>query len=142
MTSLRLGIVAICLSSVSSFALADDGLGQCSPSSSHATVPSVQDLTYDEARKLIVKAGWKSKVTRANDGTSKAIGEDFYGNVKDFWMRGYHEIEACAVDRNSPCIFRWVDKRQNSLTVYTAGEERPEQPVRATVTNVELMCRQ
>jgi hypothetical protein len=119
-----------------------NSIGSCSPGAKHAPVPVLNDLTYDEARKRIIAAGWKPVMTRRKSGFATDGKTELFGNAKEFWSRGYIEVADCAPTGHASCIFNWLDKGGNGLTLYTAGEEWSDHSRHATVTLVELKCRQ
>jgi hypothetical protein len=131
---------------VSSQVMADDepGFGPCKPGSSHASVPRFGDVSYDQARKKLLAAGWMPRVTREPDGTLADDSEgarDLWGNGPVFWSRGYTEVENCAGTGLAWCEFNFVDEKGNRLKIVTAGEEDPEGSYHAVVSHADLLCR-
>ncbi len=130
-------LLVIALSAASSARAEDEAaLRACKRSDPHATVPRIDGLSYDQARKKILAAGWKPRVTAEQDDTLT------YGNGPIFWSRGYREVEVCAGTGLGQCLFDFVDGRGNRLQIETAGEEDPEGSYHAIVDKTRLLCRQ
>lgn len=123
--------------------LADDprnlGFDACAPGAKHAAAPQIINLTYDQARKKIIAAGWRPWITREPDGSMRGIVE-YGGNEKVFWSRGYREVENCAPTGAAPCNFYFVDDLGNRLEVGSEGEEDPEFDFHAVVNSVHVLC--
>jgi hypothetical protein len=83
-------------------------------------IPNVYDLTYDQARKLLIKAGWIPALRPWQDGDSVDVQS---GNGPVFWKRDYKELESCSGTGEAFCKFAFFDPRDHILTVVTAGEE-------------------
>ncbi len=123
--------------------LADDpsnpGFDTCAPGVKHAAAPEIMKLTYDQARKKIIAAGWRPWVTRDPDGTMEGL-EDIGGQATLFWSRGYWEVEECAATGVVPCNFYFVDDLGNRLRVGSQFEEVPELDAHAEVNYVGVLC--
>jgi hypothetical protein len=111
------------------------GFGKCAHGARHAAVPATKGLSYDKARMQFVTAGWLARVTMAEDLEYHGTGQ---ANL--FWQRGYREVGSCAVDRNVPCVFNFIDKFGNRLEVYTGGAESEDHRHFATVSATQLYC--
>ncbi len=85
----------------------------------HAPIPRIGGLPYDEARQLLLKAGWQPHLQHWLKG------EEFdmkYGNGLYFWERGFHEIRLAMGTGRSHCTFGFIDVYGNKLVIVTAGE--------------------
>jgi len=144
MTRLCIGILVLCYAAspgVSWSAESEEtAFGVCAAGAKHAAVPEIRGLTYDAARKKILAAGWRPRVTRLADGTKRDYEEEF-DNAAIFWLRGYKEVDECAPTGSAACSFNFVDKAGNRLTVCTSGEELELPNVHATVDCANLLCR-
>lgn len=67
---------------VASIFYAPVSLGQCAPEK-HISIPNVINLTYHDARNLLIDAGWQP------EQTSLRTGIDSYGNSEIFIDKGY-----------------------------------------------------
>ena len=114
--------------------LDNPGFGKCAPDMKHAVVPAIKSLTYDNARKKILAAGWKPRITMAET-------LEYHGNGQAnlFWQRGYKEIASCSEGR-SHCAFFFEDEFGNRLEAYTVDEEHPELSAHATAYATTLYC--
>jgi len=108
---------------------------QCKPAT-HAKVPAIAEFTYHKARKALLAAGWQPVQTVR----WQEVDETLYGQARDFWEKGYIEVEDCTGTGLSPCIFLFKDTYGNRLRVTTAGEEDPEGKFHAMVTGFEFVC--
>ncbi|MBE9014308.1 PASTA domain-containing protein [Pseudanabaenaceae cyanobacterium LEGE 13415] len=94
------------------------------------SVPNIHGLSYGEARKRLIEAGWQpltkhwSYINDANIQT---------GNGSVFWEQGYQEIHSCSGTGYGFCSFEFVDVYSNKLKVITAGMEDPARDIKATV---------
>lgn len=88
-------------------------------SAKHVPIPNIGGLTYDEARTLLLKAGWQP---RMNHWTYASKSEMKYGNGLHFWEKGYHEIRQETGTGMGLCSFAFEDVYGNQLIVVTAGE--------------------
>jgi hypothetical protein len=118
-----------------------NALGQdkpCRPGT-HAKLPSVAELTYHKARKRLLAAGWQPLRTKSfNEAGSDP--DIAYRNGRDFWKRGYVEVESCSGTGVAACSFLFKDVYGNRLRVITTGEEFPRQKAYARVTGFHFVC--
>jgi hypothetical protein len=101
----------------------------------HLPIPNLNGLTYHEARKKLMAAGWQPRTIPLNyrdEGTAES------GNALIFIEQGYEEVIDCAGTGLGYCLFEFSDVYGNYLEVVTAGQESPEQKVYATVNNWRL----
>ena len=101
-------------------------------SATHTPIPRIAGRTYDEARELLLKAGWQP---RRQHWTYASEPDMQYGNGKVFWERGYQEIIHASSTGLGHCSFGFGDVYGNRLTVVTAGEEYDEGEPHAHVWN-------
>lgn len=88
-------------------------------SAMHAPLPRIAGHTYDEARELLIQAGWQPYLSH----WSKAADWDMtFGNGLYFWNKGFHEIREASGTGLSHCTFGFRDVYSNLLIVVTAGE--------------------
>jgi hypothetical protein len=113
---------------------------RCAPER-HAELPVIFDLTYHEARRKLLSAGWQPFQTIHHNDAGTNINTS-HGNGQIFWEKGYWEIEACAGTGLGPCSFLFTDAYSNRLRVTTAGEEDRRQHSVAGVTSYKLVCRE
>lgn len=108
-------------------------LAQCLPEH-HAPVPNLVNLSYHEARKLLIDAGWQP--------SQNAMRDDFIasGNSTEFLKKGYSEIESCAGTGMAPCAFIFSDTYGNTLRVISLGVEDPNGQYQAHISNVQFIC--
>lgn len=89
----------------------------------HAPLPRIGGLTYDEAREMLIQAGWQPYLNH----WSKATEPDMtYGNGLYFWSRGFHEIQSASGTGLGHCRFAFKDVYGNLLIVVTAGDTDEE----------------
>lgn len=105
----------------------------------HAKLPAIKKLTYDQARKKLIAAGWRPLQTKPSDNASSDP-DIADGNGSIFWKRGYVEVESCSGTGVAACAFLFKDAYGNRLRVTTAGEELPEQKAHASVTGFKFVC--
>lgn len=98
-------------------------------------IPNVFNLTYDQARKTLIKAGWIPALRRWQDGDSIDVQS---GNGPVFWERGYKELVSCSGTGEAFCKFAYFDPRDHVLTVITAGEEWADGSGKARVQSAHL----
>lgn len=92
-------------------------------SAMYAPLPRIGGLTYDEAREMLIQAGWQPYLNH----WSKASEPDItYGNGLYFWSKGFHEIQNACGTGLVQCTFRFKDVYGNLLIVVTAGEADEE----------------
>lgn len=88
-------------------------------SAAHTPIPRISDLAYDEARELLVKAGWQP---RKNHWTYASNFDMQCGNGLHYWSKGYHEIRHASGTGLAMCSFGFIDVYGHRLVVVTAGE--------------------
>ncbi|MGZ5172245.1 MAG: hypothetical protein ACXWCY_32940 [Burkholderiales bacterium] len=98
----------------------------------HTPIPRLPGLIYDEARELLLNAGWQP---RRQHWTYASEPDVQFGNGKVFWERGYWEIIHASGTGLGHCSFGFQDVYGNKLTVVTAGEEDDEFHSHACVWN-------
>jgi TIR domain len=86
-------------------------------------VPPITEKTYDEARKLLIDAGWQPRKNRWTYEKDENIQT---GNGPTFWKKGYWEVVSCAGTGTAECRFEFIDANGRTLVVITAGEEDDE----------------
>jgi hypothetical protein len=85
----------------------------------HAPIPQIGGLSYDDARMLLLQAGWQPIMNH----WSHASNPDMRcGNGLYFWEKGYHEIVNACPTGLAFCKFALQDVYGNHLVVVTAGE--------------------
>ncbi len=132
----RLCIAILLSASIASVAIAETR--PCRPKR-HAKVPAVKGLTYHKARKKLLDAGWSPRQTK--DPATLSDDPDLAsGNGKEFWQRGYVELDSCAGTGEAPCAFDFTDRFGNHLRVVTIGEESPDARAYATVKDAFFEC--
>jgi hypothetical protein len=99
------------------------------------SVPQVYGRTYDEARTLLIQAGWIPAKHHWLYGDSIQVKS---GNGPVFWERGYLELDACAGTGAANCRFRFIDPSGRVLVVVTEGEAAGDSSYHATVTRYSL----
>jgi hypothetical protein len=88
-------------------------------SAMHAPLPRIGGLTYDDAREMLIQAGWQPHFNH----WSKAYEPEMtYGNGLYFWSKGFHEIQNACGTGLAQCTFGFKDVYGNLLIVVTAGE--------------------
>lgn len=119
---------------------AGDAFAQNTKTASAKTpkAPAVKGMTYHKARKIILARGWKP--FRSIPENEVATNTDIKsGNGKEFWKRGYVEVEACSGTGEAPCAFEFQDGKGHHLRVFTTGEENPKRKSFAIVSGVEVV---
>lgn len=101
----------------------------------HARLPFVKEMTYQQARKRLLAAGWRPLQTKSADDPNVNN-----GNGPLFWRRGYVELESCAGTGHAACSFIFKDRYGNRLRVTTEGEELPREGARAGVNGYRFLC--
>lgn len=88
-------------------------------SATHTPIPRISDQTYDEARELLINAGWQPIMNH----WSYADNFDMQcGNGLHYWTKGYHEIRHASGTGLGMCSFGFKDVYGHNLVVVTAGE--------------------
>jgi hypothetical protein len=108
---------------------------QCKPAV-HAKVPAIAEFTYHNARKALLVAGWQP----LQSVRWQEVDERLSGQAREFWEKGYVEVQDCAGTGAAPCVFLFKDVYGNRLSVTTAGQEYPEAKSYARVTGFEFVC--
>jgi hypothetical protein len=80
-------------------------------------IPNIYGKKYSEARKILIDEGWIPNERHFTYGDKFS-----YGNAKDFWDMGYHEIDDCAGTGLAPCKFDFYSPYGSYVTVTTIGE--------------------
>jgi len=101
----------------------------------HAKIPAIKDLTYHQARKKLLAAGWQPHRTKSLSDLDISS-----GNGPLFWRKRYVEIEACSGTGVAACAFLFKDAFGNRLRVTTSGEELPHEKSFARITGVKFVC--
>ena len=124
------------LISISDYAHANEP--QCYPNK-HASLPIITNKTYHKARKILLAKGWQPLQTK-NFNIAPVDPDIAYGNGKNFWAKGYIEVEACAGTGTAPCAFLFTDVYGSKLRVFTEGEENPRSKSYASVSGFRFIC--
>jgi len=99
-------------------------------SARHLPIPRIGGLTYDDARTLLLQAGWQPMIYPFSHASNPDLKS---GNGLLFWDKGYHEIIAACPTGLAFCKFGLQDVYGNRLIVVTAGEEYEESDAKAHV---------
>lgn len=86
---------------------------------------NIKELTYHEARPIIIGAGWGPLQT-LQEGSENFEQSAKSGNGLKFWRSGYHELQTCAGTGQAYCSFLFQNKKGDRLRVVTKGEEHEE----------------
>lgn len=132
----RLICITALLMSISAYVHAQEQ--QCSPKK-HASVPVITDMTFHQARKILFAKGWQPLQTK-NVSTASDAPDIAYGNGKNFWAKGYVEVEACAGTGTAPCAFLFKDVYGTKLRIFTVGEEDPGSKSYSRVSGFRFIC--
>lgn len=89
------------------------------PSAIHAPLPRIGGLIYDEARDMLIQAGWQPFL---NSWTKGFDWDMKLGNGLYFWKKGFWEIQNVCPTGLAYCTFLFRDVYGNQLKVVTAGE--------------------
>ncbi|GEM_PF-6155555 len=81
---------------------------------------NIKNLTYHEARPIIIGTGW-SPVQTLEEGTEDYEQGAAYGEGKIIWSKGYHELQSCS-GGITYCAFLFQNKNGDKLRVVTKGE--------------------
>lgn len=101
-----------------------------------ANIPVIYNLSYHEARVILVEEGWMPSRHRFSYYQEERSLQ--YGNGKRFWDLGYWEIVTCSGTGEGFCRFEFSDPSGRRLVIITAGMEEPSIPAQAVVTVVSL----
>jgi hypothetical protein len=85
----------------------------------HTPIPKIYGLPYDEARELLVEAGWQPRSRHWSHGSDPNVRA---GNGLYFWQKGYWELINAWPTGLAQCDFGFHDVYGNLLTVTTLGE--------------------
>lgn len=108
---------------------------------SRLTLPPInQDMTYGEARKVIMSNGWFKNSTH----WAKALAESYDSRPRDMWNRGFTEIQDCSGTGLAYCRFGFIDAFGNHLIVITGGQAGPgeKEPEDLSVTSWRLLTKE
>lgn len=100
------------------------------PAAVHTPIPRIAGLSYEQARPLLMEAGWQPfgySMARASEPSLQA------GNGLYFWQKGYYEIINACPTGLAYCKFGYQDAYGKRLTVITSGEVLPEHGATAHV---------
>lgn len=103
-----------------------------------AAVPKIYGLSYDEARKLLIREGWIPTKRYHTEATSLDVQS---GNGPTFWDRGYWEIVSCSGTGAGYCAFHFSDPSGRYLAVTTEGEEDEDGAYHAKVDSYSLVSK-
>lgn len=93
------------------------------PEAVHTPIPKIAGLPYEEARALLIGAGWQPlgySMAHASEPTLQA------GNGLLFWQKEFYEIINASPTGLAYCRFGYRDAYGNRLTIITSGEVLPE----------------
>ena len=93
-------------------------------------VPPIAEKSYDEARKILIDAGWQPNKNRWTYGENENVKS---GNGPLYWEKGYWELVSCAGTGTAECRFEFIDENGRILVVITQGEEDEKGKYHATV---------
>jgi serine/threonine-protein kinase len=96
-------------------------------------VPQIYGISYDAARKVLIKRGWLPAKQHWLHGNSAEVQS---GNGPIFWKRGYWELDSCSGTGLAHCLFQFVDPSARVLVVVTEGEEDEGGTYHAKVSRV------
>jgi hypothetical protein len=102
----------------------------------HLPIPNLNDLTYHEARKKLMEAGWQPRIIFSNFSNPSA--DVKFGNASIFLEQGYGELRFCSGAGLGFCTFEFTDVYGNYLEVVTAGQEDPQEEIYAQVYSWRL----
>lgn len=98
----------------------------------HAPIPRIAGLPYDDARELLLHAGWQPRSRHWSHGSDPNVQA---GNGLHFWNKGYWELINAWPTGLAQCTFAFHDVYGNLLTVTTVGEVIEELGATAHVCN-------
>lgn len=82
---------------------------------------NIKGLTYHEARKIIMSAGWEPLQT-LQEGTHDYEADAMSGDGKIVWSKGYHELQSCTGGGPAYCAFLFQSEGGDRLRVVAKGE--------------------
>lgn len=85
----------------------------------HAPVPRIGGHDYEQAREILIHAGWQPYQNHWSRGAEWDMN---FGNGEYFWQKGFHEIQSACPTGLAQCTFAYKDVYGNTLIVVTAGE--------------------
>ena len=88
-------------------------------SARHVPLPRIGGLIYDDAREMLMQAGWQPFLNHWSKVDDLDIA---FGNGPYFWNKGFHEIQAACPTGLAQCSFEFKDAYENLLIVVTEGE--------------------
>lgn len=105
-----------------------------------ALPPINQDMTYGEARKVIMSNGWFKNSTH----WATVLAESYNSRLKDMWNRGFTEIQDCSGTGLAYFRFGSIDAFGNHLIVVTGGQARPgkKEPEDLPITSWSLLTKE
>ncbi|MEC4892289.1 MAG: peptidoglycan-binding protein [Oscillatoria sp. PMC 1051.18] len=80
-------------------------------------IPNIYGLSYHEARKKLIDAGWQPRQIKREDQSSVE-----YGNGPMFIEQGYQELISCSGTGLAHCFFEFADRYGNYLEIRTGGQ--------------------
>jgi hypothetical protein len=98
----------------------------------HTPIPKISGIPYDEARELLLRAGWQPRSRHWSHGSDSNFQA---GNGLYFWQKGYWELINAWPTGLAQCTFAFIDVYGNLLTVATVGEVIEELGATAHVCN-------
>ena len=102
------------------------------PLAVHTPIPKIAGLPYDEARELLLRAGWQPRSRHWSHGSDPNVQA---GNGLHFWQKEYRELINAWPTGLAQCTFAFHDVYGNLLTVTTVGEVIEELGATAHVCN-------
>ncbi len=102
------------------------------PSAVHAPIPRIAGLSYDDARAMLLHAGWQPRSRHWSHRSDPNVQE---GNGLHFWNKGCWELINAWPTGLAQCTFAFHDVYGNLLTVTTVGEVIEELGATAHVCN-------
>jgi hypothetical protein len=79
-----------------------------------------QGMSYAQARKTLINAGWQAVALSPN--------RDRFGAMDDIIKLGYNEVESCSGTGMGFCRFTFTDANGRKLVVVTINNQRGQQP--------------
>lgn len=89
-----------------------------------ALTAALRGSPYLLARRRIVMAGWSYAPAAMTSGWRQGADPASLHNGQELPLvrAGVGELDACAIDRDTPCLFDFVDRSGDRLQVLTSGE--------------------